>query len=121
MAYKLATYQNIAMGMSEDFDLAKFVDNINKTQVNAVTIGQASMLKNNIRDVLPERVEGETPEGQRLLVYTNRRDSAYIAYAVDYDADDVSQQYNDTARTLMLIGDIAIHRNEYSMVVPAGE
>lgn len=119
MGYTLATYQNIAMGMSADFDLAKFVDDINKTQANAVTIGQASMLKNNIRDVLPQRVEGETPEGQKLLVYTNRRDAAYIAYAKEYDADDVSQQYNDTARTLMLIGDISIHRNEYSMVVPA--
>ena len=119
MAYKLSTYQDIAMGMTDNFDLAKFVDSINNTQANAVTIGQASTLKNNIRDVLPERVEGETPEGQRLLVYTNRRDKAYIAYAVNYDADEVSQQYNDTARTLMLIGDISIHRNEYSMVVPA--
>lgn len=119
MKYVAETYKGVSLTLGEEFDLNGFKELLKNEKVSSLALGKVSTLKSNIRFVYPVYVEGEVPEGEKLLIHLNGGAKPVVAYAVDYDSLDVTNQYNDAKNSFLLIGDTLISRNEYSLVMPA--
>lgn len=119
MYYELTTYRDLKIKLSTDFKFIDFMKTLNNREIDAIAIGSVSMLKNNIRDIRPVYEEGETPVGEKLVVYTNRSEEPFFAYAENYDSAEVANQVNTRLQNFIIIGDTGIHRNEYSLVMAA--
>lgn len=118
MNYELVTYQGITMSMTEDFDFQGYLNTINSPDVQAVSISQISTMKSNIRFIRPVYAAGETPVGDPVLIYPRNGDP-FTAHVENFDAAAITSQVNTQRNTFILIGDTAIHRNEYSIVMAA--
>lgn len=118
MHYELITYQGVSMTMNPDFDFTGFVNAINSNEVQALTVSGISTLKSNIQFIKPSYAAGETPVGDRVLVYP-RGGQPFEAHVENYDATQVTSQINGQRNSFIVIGDTAIHRNEYSLVMAA--
>jgi hypothetical protein len=118
LRYDLLTYQGLNMTMADSFDFTGFVAAINSPEVQAVAISEISTLKSNIKTIKPVYAEGETPIGDKVTIYP-RNGEPFTAYVENFDATAITSQINTQRNTFILIGDTAIHRNEYSIVMAA--
>ncbi|MDN4609115.1 hypothetical protein [Sporosarcina highlanderae] len=116
MHYQIKTYQGVNITLNEGFELDKYLSTLLNPQIESVAIGTVSMLKRNIQRIRPVYEEGESPVGEKVLVYSPREPEPYIAHVEDYDAAQTTKQVND--RNLFIrIGDTIINRDDYSLVM----
>lgn len=117
MKYVINTYQGFKITLTEEFNLNEYLATLNNDRVESVAIGNVSMMKHNIQTIVPVYDEAETPEGDKIMVYSNQHSEPVIAHVVGFNASEITKKVNDRIPFIQ-IGDLIINRNDYSLVMP---
>lgn len=98
-----------------DYNAEDFASNLNKNNLQMLTVGNISLNKTAINYIVPK----ETPENANVRIYLNNATGSIIdTYIEEFKAEDISFSGNNPMFNVMAIGDVVINKHMVMMVAP---